>query len=257
MFDMWFPRHWSTLKKLIWLKASALGEAWRTVTGAIVSFVTSKASALRSLVVTLDPIQSGSGDPAPDNIRPISGWTEAKVWVKPTHDTSSSPTVTIDLGGTRYGGTLNVLTGVLTVDRAYVIYNGTEDWHRVSTTTKSFFVQTNTLVKSTNYRNSVVCNRLKTVPTNGSVNSIPFTISGYSDTNNTYPGQNWIYCKADGDTIATVGDFKAWLASNNLQVVYELATPLTVQLTAQQVSSLAGTNHIWSDAGDVTVEYKA
>lgn len=31
------------------------------------------------LVVEIEPMQSGSGDPAPDNVRPISGWTGANV----------------------------------------------------------------------------------------------------------------------------------------------------------------------------------
>lgn len=34
---------------------------------------------LKSAVVNIEPVQSGSGDPSPTNIRPISGWTQAKV----------------------------------------------------------------------------------------------------------------------------------------------------------------------------------
>lgn len=34
---------------------------------------------LRSVKVNIEPVQEGSGDPAPDNVRPISGWTGAKV----------------------------------------------------------------------------------------------------------------------------------------------------------------------------------
>lgn len=42
------------------------------------------------------------------------------------------------------------------------------------------------------------------------------------------------------------------------QVVYKLATPITYQLTNQQVTeTLKGTNNIWADTGDVTVGYKA
>lgn len=39
------------------------------------------------------------------------------------------------------------------------------------------------------------------------------------------------------------------------QVCYKLATPLTVQLTAQQISTLKGQNNIWADTGDVAVTY--
>jgi len=34
---------------------------------------------MRSVRVNIEPVQAGSGDPSPDNVRPISGWTGAKV----------------------------------------------------------------------------------------------------------------------------------------------------------------------------------
>lgn len=34
---------------------------------------------VKSLVVGIEPVQSGSGDPSPDNVRPITGWTGAQV----------------------------------------------------------------------------------------------------------------------------------------------------------------------------------
>ena len=43
-------------------------------------------------------------------------------------------------------------------------------------------------------------------------------------------------------------------AVSGLHLVYPLATPLTYQLTANEVETLIGTNHVWSDAGEVTVE---
>ena len=41
------------------------------------------------------------------------------------------------------------------------------------------------------------------------------------------------------------------------QVVYKLATPLTYQLSPQEVETLKGQNHVWSDAGDVDLTYVA
>ena len=41
-------------------------------------------------------------------------------------------------------------------------------------------------------------------------------------------------------------------------ICYELATPIPIQLTPQEVESLAGDNTMWSDAnGDLTVEYRS
>lgn len=34
---------------------------------------------LKSCIVAIEPVQSGSGDPSPSNVRPITGWTEANV----------------------------------------------------------------------------------------------------------------------------------------------------------------------------------
>ena len=41
------------------------------------------------------------------------------------------------------------------------------------------------------------------------------------------------------------------------KLVYELATPVTVQLTAQQMTTLLGQNNVWSDADSVSVDYVA
>ena len=59
------------------------------------------------------------------NICPISGWTECKVYVSPTQNAQDATVYTVDLDGTRYGGTLDVLAGKLTVTDGYIAsYNG-------------------------------------------------------------------------------------------------------------------------------------
>lgn len=50
-----------------------------TVTGAIVNFDNAAESPLTGLVAQIEPVQSGSGDPSPDNICPITGWGACKV----------------------------------------------------------------------------------------------------------------------------------------------------------------------------------
>ena len=44
-------------------------------------------------------------------------------------------------------------------------------------------------------------------------------------------------------------------AMNGVQVVYELATPQTYQLTPQQVNTLVGTNNVWSEQGNIELSY--
>lgn len=79
MFDSLFPKHWTTLQRLMWLKTNALARAvYEIVTGNPVSF-SARSAPLRQLQVAFSPVQSGSGDPSPDNVRPISGWSSMTV----------------------------------------------------------------------------------------------------------------------------------------------------------------------------------
>jgi hypothetical protein len=53
--------------------------------GAVVSFSTYVPQAL-PMTVDIDPVQAGTGDPSPENIRPISGWTGCNVTQVGTND---------------------------------------------------------------------------------------------------------------------------------------------------------------------------
>lgn len=51
-----------------------------TVSGSIASFNDGAEDVpMKSLVVNIEPVQSGSGDPSPSNIRPISGWNAVEI----------------------------------------------------------------------------------------------------------------------------------------------------------------------------------
>ena len=51
-----------------------------SASGAIASFDDGADSIpMKDVLVHIDPVQAGSGDPSPDNVRPITGWTGAKV----------------------------------------------------------------------------------------------------------------------------------------------------------------------------------
>lgn len=51
----------------------------KTVSGDVVSINDAVDAPVADLTAAIVPVQSGSGDPSPTNIRPISGWTECKV----------------------------------------------------------------------------------------------------------------------------------------------------------------------------------
>lgn len=63
----------------------ALGEITiieRNASGAIASFADGADYPVKELIADINATQSGSGDPAPDNVRPISGWSAVNVNVR-------------------------------------------------------------------------------------------------------------------------------------------------------------------------------
>lgn len=81
MNRLYINKDWSTLKKLLFLNAAKAGATPKTETlsGSIVTFSTTKAAPLIDCMAEINPVQAGSGDPSPENVRPITGWTGAKV----------------------------------------------------------------------------------------------------------------------------------------------------------------------------------
>lgn len=155
-------------------------------------------------------------------------------------------TYTIDLNGTRYGGTLDVTTGVLTVTHG-IVDLGTLTW---------------SLYYGTVYANVIGAK----LPQSGAIANI--ICSQYKASNITSvlaKSENGIIAINEGQSRVnlydaslsdkTAGEVKT--ALNGVQLVYELATPQVVQLTAEQVMILKNQNNIWTDSGEVEVTYLA
>lgn len=53
--------------------------SWKTVSGSMIHITDAVFFPMQKCEVTLEPIQAGSGDPSPDNVRPITGWTGCEV----------------------------------------------------------------------------------------------------------------------------------------------------------------------------------
>jgi len=326
-----------------------------TASGAIASFPDGYPAPVEALSVAINPVQSGSGDPSPDNVRPISGHSEAVVtrtginaWDEETeagyinplngqeladvgkirmknympvlpnttyykktglntdgtsqafwnvyfdadknflsygnpgqgtfttpancyyirsgfetaygttykHDVSINypstdttyhahniQSVTLSLGQTVYGGTLDMVGGELVVDRVMVDL-GTLNWSQYSTQfyanisgakIPSYGQVANALCS--NYpvvAMSILSNVDKALAINDGQSRVNVVDSSYSDK----------------DTFKT--------AMNGVQLVYELATPLTLTLTGQELQTILGQNNIWNNvSGDTTVTYRA
>lgn len=70
-----FESSFFTNEELLFLAGASGGGVEHTIINNPATFTTDLAKPLRRLVIPLTPVQSGSGDPSPSNIRPITGWT--------------------------------------------------------------------------------------------------------------------------------------------------------------------------------------
>ena len=159
----------------------------------------------------------------------------------PTYQPYTGETITTDLGRTVYGGTVDIVTGELTVTDG-IVDLGTLNWTKYSVTQGTLFrsyaiADANIPYDSTEF----ICSNYETVRSGARLNgTISSSIANRVDIiDNSY---------------SDVAAFKT--AMNGVQLVYELATPETYQLTPAQILALLGGNTIWSDAGQVTVKYR-
>lgn len=147
--------------------------------------------------------------------------------------------------GTVYGGTLNALSGMLTVDRAITTV-GKLNWDK--TGTAYYSTSLNNVIKKGSalqgYDN-VISNAYN------SVNKA--SIASLTDGEISVDSSGNIQLK--DASFSSASDFKAAMAYT--QLCYKLATPIEIQLSANQLNSLYGQNSIWADTGNVALEYWA
>lgn len=212
-------------------------EVTGTASGAIATFSDGADAPTKSCIATIVPKQAGSGTPSPENERPISGWESVSVMVSPTEDEADATTTTTSLGRTVYGGTLDVVSGVLTVTHGYLNCNGSENWQADSSRY--------TIGVSGSYREGYT--RIPVTSNEGAFGT-------GSSVGTIFLSNTQLYYYPP-TSVTSLADFKTWLASNNLQVVYPLATPQTYQLPPTEIQTLLGENNVWADSGDVSVVY--
>ena len=164
-----------------------------------------------------------------------------------------SNTYTTDLGRTVYGGTLDVVSGELVVDRAMVTLDGSDH---------AFFneVSQGTTADGNLYIAYIANSRSGIKPDSVALSNSYEWVD--ANTTSLHRGQfNTVgsytrFVIAD-QTLDTLAKWDAWLASNPMQLCYELATPQTYQLDPQTIDLLLGDNNVWTDCGSVEVTYKA
>lgn len=312
----------------------------------IASFNDGTANPMPSLEISIEPVQSGSGDPSPSNVRPISGWSGANVTRCGKNLFDYTGITKISIGTTTRNGSIFKKSGTY---RISAVNGGGYMYARVfnadnTIKTTYYIIATSTIIPITvtinngeyfalydandddidtakgmfaNWKAQVELNNVSTAYESyqGSTTTIPFhdnsdnpiTVYGgtlnvtsgeltvdramvdlgtltwnyylsrmYARINNIMVGTTKILCSnyktsqehsftvPDGCITAQNGDnaiiiydsnytnkdaFKT--AMNGVQLVYELATPQTYQLTPTQVSTLLGQNNIFADCGQI------
>lgn len=170
----------------------------------------------------------------------------------PSTDTAyhayTGTTVTIALGQTVYGGELDVTSGVLTITHGIYSYDGTESFNLVGegTTGRRF---TNAFSHDQKSDVGIFSHGILANRNIGVWGEFRVLASGY------------LAVLDNTSNFATVSDLQIYLATQYangtpFQACYELAHPVTVQLTPTEIETLLGTNNIWSDTGDTTVRYR-
>lgn len=185
------------------------------------------------------------------NICPITGIDSVDV-------VANSVTHEFDLGRTAYGGSLNVNTGVLTIDKIKIpvsdssmmpeVSNG---WRAGTNANRIGFAIDTALLPKQNDSLDILCN-IGYASANANTNNA-FEVGACS----LYKGNACMYFRFCVPTsVTTVEDAYTYLKDNNCEFTVPLDTPLTYQLTAQQIALLEGENVIATDGDSLNVTYQ-
>ena len=159
-------------------------------------------------------------------------------------DTYTSP-----LPQTVYGGTLDVVSGELVIDRAVRQLKDMppNSWNKLSNTTVYYMFRPTALPNISYPFDS------ETAQKRGS-SAYTYSSSG-TQPNGTFRISDALYIV--DSSFSTLDEWKAFASSSDIQFIYAIAEPITIQLTPQEVKSLVGENNVWSEDGKVQVVYSA
>lgn len=212
-------------------------------TGNVVNFKNCNTDPFIDVLCDINPTQTGSGDPSPDNVRPIPGYSTINVH----NGDIVYPDV---LGQTVYKGSLNVTTGeLIETYKAIDLGDNSLGWYYNSTYNIFMSAVFSDIKKPTS---STIPDWLCEIFKIESASHVYNSSSSYD---------NCICCLGNGAIAVSaqayndVNSFKT--AVNGKKFVYELATLAESQITPVTVNSIEGDNSVYHDAnGDITVKYK-
>lgn len=196
--------------------------------------------------LSFTPKQEGTGDPSPDNVRPITGYDSLSL----THSNNADATNTYDIAlpETVYGGTVDCVTGEGNDTWYYKEFDGQENWGVLENELGSFFYFGETSAPLAQNVSDGVCSHFDVGTVNYTSNDLmiqlPYTI-----------GRIW---RVKYDAMGTADEFKAYLAAQYaagtpVTICYKLATPEPFSVTPQVIPALPGTNTLYTDVDSLEV----
>ena len=205
-----------------------------TASGSVATFDTDMTENLIEVVCDIQYSQA-SGTPTPSNPLPITVYNSLNL----SHsgaDTSNPTVYNITFGQTVAKGTLNVTTGKLKI--TYMsIDMGDLNWSYISG--QGWFQTSKPTGAKTPYTDLLCSCYLN----NGTTTSQNLTIF-----------QTGSYLRVNDSNYTDPIVFKTSVTGQ--KIVYELATPTTIQLSATQITALLNENNIWCDTnGNTSVKY--
>lgn len=215
-------------------------------------------------VVSLEPKQAGSGDPSPENVRPISGYES--VTVTQSKDEAQVKQITLTLPETIYGGTVDAISGNGNKEWEFMEFDGTEKWQTwgvdymtIGLTGFYYYMEIPVVANSADY---LTCSHLVFNSSSFGGRVVGFQASIEGSNYWVFSVTNAILSNTESDA-AAVDSWKSYLAAQAaagtpLQVGYKLATPEPFQASGNQpLTSLLGYNTIYTNGDSITLNRKA
>lgn len=170
-------------------------------------------------------------------------------------------TPTISLGDTYCAGTVDFLSGTLTVTHIYKAFSSsdfTAYYPAGSTYSKRVCTSKATMAGistgSGNPQGAVLANCM-TCKANGSQNSTIATDAPFLAMSGTAGNTSLFLMFPDSYNVTDLASAQTWITNHPIHGLFTLATPRTVTLTPQTVAALRGLQTVSSPAGNVGITY--
>ena len=218
---------------------------------------------LIKLKITFSPKQAGTGDPTPENVRPISGYDS--VTVTQSKDEAQVKQITLTLPETIYGGTVDAVTGVGEKAWECIDFDGTERWFTWGPNSGADGVTGFYHYRSIDgdpLEPRMISSILLFNPSAYGGTKVGCAFGDLGDVNSyiIFSISNSILSDVSSNQ-AAIDSWKSYLsaqasAGTPVQVAYKLATPEPLNITKISIPSLKGENTFFTNGENMDIIYK-